>query len=102
MANFPEQYRSEARLLILRGLAEEGDGTLSSKLIGRKLQTYGINRDRDWIHQEIRWLAHLGAVTVVDADSVLVATITGRGRTHLARQFRLEGVDWPSEAIITE
>ncbi len=102
MANFPEQYRSEARLLILRGLAEEGDGTLSSKLIGRKLQTYGINRDRDWIHQEIRWLAHLGAVTVVDADSVLVATIAARGRTHLARQFRLEGVDWPSDPIITE
>lgn len=102
MSNFAEQYRSEARLLILRGLAEEGDGTLSSKLIGRKLETYGINRDRDWIHQEIRWLAHLGAVTIVDAESVLVPTITRLGRTHLARRFKLEGVDWPSEPIITE
>lgn len=97
--SFSEAYKAEARLLILRALAEWPDQTLSSKMILKKLAPYGINPTRDWLHQEIRWLAHLGAVTVTEADTVLVATLTQTGRTHLARQFRLEGVDWPSEPI---
>jgi hypothetical protein len=102
MATFTDQYRADARLLILRGLAEEGDGTLSSKLLSRKLQVYGINQDRDWIHEEMRHLERFGGITVTDADTVLVATITSKGRSHLARRLQIGGVDWPTEPIITE
>ena len=102
MAKFTDQYRAEARLLILRGLAEEGDGTLSSKLIGRKLQVYGINQDRDWIHEEMRYLEKFDGVSIAAADTVLVGSITSKGRSHLARRWKIEGVDWPTDPIITE
>lgn len=102
MAKFTDQYRAEARLLILRGLAEEGDGTLSSKLLSRKLQVYGINQDREWIHEEMRYLERLAAITITDADTVLVGTITAKGRSHLARRLQVGGVDWPTDPIITE
>jgi hypothetical protein len=102
MAKFVDQYRAEARLLILRGLAEESDGTLSSKLIGRKLEVYAINRDRAWIHQEMRYLADLGAIQLTEVDTVLIGSITASGRSHLARRTRIEGVDWPTDPIVTE
>jgi len=102
MATFSDQYRADARLLILRGLAEEGDGTLSSKLLSRKLQVYGINQDRAWIHEEMRYLAKLDGITIAEADTVIVGTITSKGRSHLARRLKIEGVDWPTDPIITE
>lgn len=100
--SFTDQYRAEARLLILRGLAEESDGALSSKLIGRKLEVYAINRDRAWIHQEMRYLANLGAIKLSEVDTVLIGSITETGRSHLARRTRIEGVDWPTSPIVTE
>lgn len=102
MAKFVDQYRAEARLLILRGLAEENDGTLSSKLIARKLQVYGINQDREWIHEEMRYLARLDGIRITEAETVLVGTITAKGRSHLPRRYKIEAVDWPTDPIITE
>lgn len=98
-ASFAERYLREARLIILRGLAEEVDGALSAKLMSAKLEIYGINRSLDWIGEEYRKLADLGAVTLVEAGTVLIARITQKGRDHLALKIRIGGVDQPSEPV---
>jgi hypothetical protein len=102
MSDFVDQYRADARLIILRKLAEWPDGSLSSKHLQRELFTFAVNEDREWVHEEMRYLAKFDAIRVSEAGSVLIGTITPKGRSHLARRLKIGGVDWPSEPIITE
>lgn len=88
--------REEARLVILRELEEQPDGRLNSALLQARLETFGVTRSRDWVHDELNWLAQMGAVTVIAAGSVRVATLTAKGSDHVARRLVIEGVKRPS------
>lgn len=90
--------REEARLVILKALAEEQDETLNSNLLVGVLSAYGINRERAWVHGELAYLAEMGAVRVLDAGTVKIATLTELGGRHLARHVAIEGVKRPSRA----
>jgi hypothetical protein len=100
--DFVDHYRADARLIILRKLASWPDGSLSSKMLQRELFTFAVNEDREWVEEEMRYLEKFDALRISQAGSVLIGTITPKGRSHLARRLRIAGVDWPSEAIITE
>jgi len=56
----------------------------------------GIRKDRDWLHDELRWLADMGAVVVMAAGSLLVATLSAKGARHLSREIAIEGIQRPS------
>lgn len=88
--------REEGRLIILRALAAEPNETSSSEPLRRELATYGIRKDREWVHDELRWLAERGAVVVIQASTVLVATLTEKGARHLSREIAIDGVKRPS------
>ncbi|MBK5957405.1 hypothetical protein CCR97_04170 [Rhodoplanes elegans] len=96
MSGMDTIIREEARLILLRTLAEEPDGTLNSELLRRRLEHFGVSRTREWVHGELRHLEQLGAVRIVSAESVLVATLTSRGEDHVARRAVLDGVKRPS------
>ena len=78
--------RGEARLIILRELDGQPDGRLNSALLVAVLETFGITRSRDWVHEELRWLADIGAVRVIEAGTVRVAEILAKGRDHVERR----------------
>ena len=87
----------EARLVTLRMLAEQPDERLNSSLLRDQLaEGWGINRTREWLHTQLRFLADVGAVQLTDAKSVLIAQLTQRGRDHVERRLLLEGVKKPS------
>ncbi|WP_336812265.1 VpaChn25_0724 family phage protein [Bosea sp. MMO-172] len=88
--------REEARLIILKALAAQPDESLQSELLRRELATYAIRREREWVHDELRWLEQMGAVSVVAAGTVLIPTLTEKGARHLAREIAIEGVKRPS------
>lgn len=88
--------REEARLVILKALGAFADETLNSSMLAAELATYGINRERAWVHDELRYLRDMGAVTLAEAGSVLIATLTEKGRRHLDRHVAIEGVKRPS------
>jgi hypothetical protein len=88
--------RREARLIILRTLYGEPDGRLNSELLRIALEEFGITRIRAWVHEELTYLANLGAVIVHDAGSVRVAELTAKGRDHVERRIVIEGVKRPS------
>jgi hypothetical protein len=94
--SFDRRMREEARLIILRTLEQEPDGRLQSELLRLELETYGITRSRDWVHDELNWLRDMGAVTLVEASTVRVAQITAKGSDHVARRLVIEGVKRPS------
>ena len=93
-----EQVRRErARLVILKALAEQLNGTLDSSMVEEVLPIYAIREDRPWIHEQLKYLAKMDAVKLTEAGSVMVSTLTRRGRRHLERDIAIEGISRPSE-----
>lgn len=94
--SFDTIIREEARLILLKQLAMEVGNRLNSELMRLSLETFGIARTRDWVHAELRWLEDVGAVTITEAGSVLIAGLTQRGLDHVERRARIDGVKRPS------
>ncbi|MBD8686586.1 MULTISPECIES: VpaChn25_0724 family phage protein [unclassified Rhizobium] len=88
--------REEARLIILRALAEQVNESLSSSMLEPVLANFGIHQERAWVHQQIDYLQVMGAVLVLDASSVKIASLTDLGRRHVDRHTAIEGVKRPS------
>lgn len=89
--------REHARLLILRDLAEQPDGRWNSEALREDLEIrWAINRPREWIHDQLRWLEMMGAVTLTSVSTVLIAEITQKGLDHVERRILIEGVKRPS------
>jgi len=88
--------REDARLILLKALNEQPDGRLNSDLLRETLATFGISKSRDWVHDELRHLAELGAVKVHEIGSVRVAAIMAKGADHVARRIVIEGIKRPS------
>lgn len=90
--------RERARLVILRALAEQVNGSLDSSVIEEQVfPLFSINEDRIWVHEQMEFLAKRGAVVLTEAGTVRIATLTKHGRRHLTRDVVIEGVRRPSE-----
>ena len=88
----------DARLAILDELAKQVDGRLNDLAMAHVLDRIGVRRSRDWVRTQIRALAELGAVRLIDADDLLVAELTATGRDHVERRIIIEGVARPRDA----
>lgn len=87
----------EARLVVLRTLAEQSDLRLNSSLLRDDLaERWAINRTREWLHVQLAYLADIGAVTLTQVGSVRIATLTARGLDHVEHRVVLDGVKRPS------
>ncbi|WP_457587302.1 VpaChn25_0724 family phage protein [Ensifer canadensis] len=94
--NFEEHSARDARLVILRGLSEQMDGRMNETLLTALLETFGHNRSRDWVRTQLLKLKELGALTITEAGSVYIASITRSGLDHVQRRTVIEGVARPS------
>lgn len=98
--SFDRLIREEARLIILRALSEQPDGRLNSGLLVDLLETFGLKKDRAFVHAEFGHLLNVGAITVTTAGTVQVAGLTERGQQHLDRTVILDGVKRPSLPVV--
>jgi hypothetical protein len=94
--SFDRIIREDARLILLRALSEQPDGRLNSDLLRETLSSFGISKSRDYVHDELRYLAELGAAKVHEIGSVRIAEITAKGADHVARRIVIEGIKRPS------
>lgn len=89
--------REHARLIMLLDLAEQPDGRWNSEALREDLEVrWAINRPRAFVHDELRYLEMMGAVTLAETGSVLIASITQKGLDHVERRIRIDGVKRPS------
>jgi len=109
MSRFAQVVNADARLVILKSLLLSPSGQMNETLIDEALRRFGHNRTREWVRQQLRFLADQGAVVLQEAwrdvvstgnvknepGSVLVATITRAGLDHLERKAFIEGVKVP-------
>lgn len=97
--DYTKKIRDDARLIVLRALSEQTNDTLASNVIqDAVLPVFGIRQDRPWVHLQLDYLANLGAITLINAGTVKVATLTKLGKRHLDRDIALEDVTRPSMA----
>jgi hypothetical protein len=89
--------RERARLIILRALGEQANGTLDSSMIEEILALFTIREERVWVHEQLDYLERREAVNLITAGSVRIATLTKIGRRHIDRDITIEGVTRPSE-----
>lgn len=93
---FNRFLEADARLVLLRELAAQADGRCNSTVLSEVLFSFGHNRSRDWLITQLRALAEIGAVTLVEIGTVTIATLTQRGLDHVERRAVLPGVKRPS------
>jgi hypothetical protein len=96
MSEFRQFMTEDARLVILKTLHGEVSNTLNEVLLLRALETFGHYQTREFVRTQIRALAGLGAVTVTEAGTVLIARITRFGIDHVERRAVIDGVRRPS------
>ncbi|WP_273792391.1 hypothetical protein [Brucella anthropi] len=94
--DYNKLIREEARLIILKALAEQTNESLSSSLLEAVLAQFAIYQERAWIHQQLEYLRNMDAVKTINAGSVVIATLTEHGRRHVDRHIAIEGVKRPS------
>lgn len=88
--------REEARLIVLKELANQPDYALGETLLQSVLTVFAISKSREWVREEMRRLADLGAVTLTEAGSILIARLTAKGQDHVGGRLVIEGVKRPS------
>jgi uncharacterized protein HemX len=88
--------REEARLIMLRELAAQANYSLNESLLQQTLESFGIAKARDWVREELRRMEDLGAISIVLAGSVAVATATMKGIDHVQHRLNIEGIKRPS------
>lgn len=92
--------RREARLIILRFLAEQQNRSLTSTALTIQAnEIFALDADRAWIEQEMAYLERMGAIKVTQAASVQVATLLPHGAKHLSWARIIPDVLRPSEPI---
>lgn len=94
--SYEEHLTGNARLVILRALGQQSDGRLNETMLVHELDRFGHRRSRNWVRTQLVALRELGAVTITEAGSVMVAAITGLGVAHIERRETIEGVERPS------
>jgi hypothetical protein len=99
LAGYGNHYNREARLVLLKALSEQNDYRLNDKMLTTILKTFGFNKDRAYVRNQLKWLEdNASAVKLVDAGTAVVAELLAPGLSHLERTTVLEGVQRPSLA----
>lgn len=92
-----EVQRQHARLAILRGLSEQPDQRWNAVQLREDLELrWAINKPREWVNDELRWLAEMGAVTLYEQAGVLIAMLAQKGLDHLSGRISISGVARPA------
>lgn len=95
---YHEVYAANARLAILRTLAEQGDWRMSVSMLETVLASFAISKGRAYVLQQLGYLEDtLGAVRVIGRETpVPIAELCSQGLDHVEGRVRLEGVERPA------
>lgn len=93
--DFAEHLRQDQRLVLLRVLSEMPSYRANSSVLSNLLHQMGHTMTRDQVKTELRWLSEQGLLTLEEAGSVLVATLSERGQDVAEGRGRVDGVNRP-------
>lgn len=97
--SYDEDVARDARLFILRELVGQIDGQSNDVHLRRVLDAQGIRRAPEWVVTQLNKLAELGAVKLVMAGTIAIASIQPAGRHHVDERTVIAGISKPSDLI---
>lgn len=97
--DFSRHMEEDARLVMLKELAAQTNYTLNESILHAVIEAFGHNRSRDWLRTQMRAMEELGAVSLTQAGSVLIAVISPAGIDHVLRRRVIEGIARPSAGV---
>lgn len=86
----------DLRLTMLKSLNAQPGHQANETILRHEARAFGLNYTREQVRDEMRFLERANAVKIVEAGSVLVATLRQRGEDHLEGLIALEGINPPS------
>lgn len=94
---YGDHYDANARLVILKALAQQTDYRLNDAMLAKALEAFAINKGRGYLKNQLRWLQEeASAVTISNMGTAIIAELTETGLDHVERRQVLEGVARPS------
>lgn len=97
--NFEEYRRQDLRLVMLKALSKYPGYQGNETILSVEADAFGHSVSRDVIRTEMRKLGELGAVTIREAGSVMVATLSLRGLEHVQAKTFIDGILQPSPSV---
>jgi hypothetical protein len=97
--DYEQHLTRDARLVILRALYAQTDRRLNEVILEAELDSFGHRRSRSWVRTQLGFLKDVGAVTVVEMGTVMVATLTRLGIDHVEQRQIVDGVARPSPEV---
>jgi hypothetical protein len=99
--NYAEYIRADQRLIILKALASTPDYTQNSTILLRILDDFGHRMASDDLVEQLEWLAgdEAAAISLKEAGSILVASLTKAGKEHVERRRIIAGIKQPNPEI---
>lgn len=99
MMQYSEHKTRDLRLVMLKSLSKQPGWKANETVLQIEAEAFGHACSRDVIRTEMRKLEELGAVAIGQAGSVLVATLTRRGKEHVEARTVIDGVNQPSPEV---
>lgn len=96
MTDYETFMAEDARLVILKELAAQTNASLNETILVKVLEAFGHHRSREWVRTQLRKLAELGAISITEAGTVMIATLKQAGLDHVERRSVIDGVNRPS------
>lgn len=97
LAGAQARMDANARLMILKLLAEQADGRLNAIMLRSLLEmNWAVRRSPEWLETQLYRLAELGAAEVT-AGAVPIARILPAGTDHLEERGVIAGVTRPRD-----
>lgn len=94
---YTDHYDGNARLIILKALANETGYRLNDNILAKALEAFAINKGRSYLRNQLKWLeAEAGAVKLTAIGTSVIAELTETGLDHVDRRQVLDGVARPS------
>lgn len=92
---YEQVWTEDLRLCVLRVLDQTRGDSCNSSILISAVGTFGFRVPRDKMHTELAWLDEQGAVKTRKVESVVVATLTRRGKEHVDRATVIPGIKEP-------
>lgn len=96
MSNYMQRRARDARLIILKGLADETSYSMNEALAQALLESLGIADTREYVREQFKAMKAVDAVTTQIVGTVMIAKITASGLEHVKRLTVIDGITRPS------
>lgn len=93
--SYSDYLRKDVRLVLLRTLSEMPSYRANSSVLATMLDRWGHTVTRDQVKTELRWLDEQGLLSLDEAGSVLVATLSERGQDVSEGRAIMDGIARP-------